>query len=146
MKRIILMNKVVRTHNHIAFCIYEFEFSPDKVTELLQMTPTEVRVKGEYRTVGKLQLKIPNKENGWILKSNLLLTDSVESHLKHLLKKIKEHKQAVVGLTSNYYAEFACGLYFHEINPGIHLDCSLLREISDLNINLDLDMYCLSDK
>lgn len=136
-----------KTSNHVSFVIYDFECLPDEITKKLGIEPTETRIKGEIRIIGKKKIKIKrvNKENSWHLKSDLPLTAPVENHLVNLLKKLKPRKQKITEINQKYYAEFSCALYFREANPGIHIDEKLLKEIGKLNAKLDLDMYCLGD-
>lgn len=131
------------SHNHVSFNIYDFDCSHQELTSQIGIEPTEVRIKGETRLVGKNKLKIVNKENVWILKSDLPLTMRVEEHIYNLLKKMKPHEKELIKITQKFYTEFSCGLYFYETNPGIHLDNDLIKELSDLNTRIDLDMYCI---
>lgn len=135
-------------HNeyHVWFGIHDFECSPDELTKQLGIKPTRTKIKGEYRTVGKKKpRKMLNKENQWFLDSVLPRDVTIEEQLKHLVGKIKPHKQKLIEITKKYYTEFGCAIYHYEVNPGIHLDNNLLKEIAELNARIDLDIYCLTE-
>ncbi len=134
------------SHNNVSFKIYEFECASEELTKQLGISPTEVRVKGETRLVGKSnQSRIINKENIWILKSDLPLAARVEDHIANILNKMSSHEEQFIKVTNKFYTEFSCGLYFYETNPGIHLDNNLLKKLALLNTRIDLDMYCMGE-
>lgn len=134
----------LKNEYHVWFGIYDFDCSPDELTSELGIKPTETRIKGEIRLIGKVKHKRINKENAWILKSELPQNTPIEKHIEHLLSKITPHKEKFIKVTNKYYTEFGCAPYYYESNPGIHLDNNLLKEIADLNAKIDIDIYCLS--
>lgn len=131
---------------HVSFCIYDFESSPEEITKQLGLYPSETILKGELQRIGKDKHSIgrKNKQNGWILSSELPLNSSVEDHLENLINKLKPYKEKIKEITSQYYSEFSCAPYYHETNPGFQLSNSILKEISDLGSVLDFDVYCLA--
>lgn len=125
--------------------ISDFDLNPDEITSQLGIEPTKTRVKGEYRLAGKKKPnQMINTSNQWILDSELPNNISIEKQIHFLLEKIRPHKQKFQEITKKYYTEFSCALYFYDANPGIHVDSSLLKELAELNVKLDLDIYCLA--
>ncbi len=142
-KIISMSNSEQKKENHVSFVICDFECLPEEITKQIGIEPTNTWLKDEVRVVGKGKVRI--RQNTWNLKSELPLTDSVEKHLLHLLDKLAPHKKIINELGKKYYVEFSCGLYFYEVNPGIHLDNKVIKRIAELNVKLDLDMYCLGE-
>jgi hypothetical protein len=128
------------------FILFGFEGSPDEITKQLGVEPTETRIKGEHRTIGKgkhAQERL-NKENAWLLKSELSRDVPIEKHLEHLMNKIKPHKQNFIDVAKKYELQFNCAVYYYEANPGISLESNIMKEISELDIPLYFDIYCMA--
>ncbi len=128
------------------FGLFGFECLPEKITEKLGIEPTETRRKDEYRTIGKgkHERKRINKENAWLLKSELSRSVPIEKHIEHLLNKIKPYKQNFIEIAKQYSFELTAAIYYYEVNPGINLESKILKEIAELNMELGLDIYCLA--
>lgn len=128
------------------FILFGFEESPDEITKQLGVTPTETRIKGEYRNIskGKHEIKRLNKENAWLLKSELSNSVPIEKHLEHLINNIKPYKQNFIDVAKRYKLQFNCAMYYYEANPGISLESNIMKEISELNIPLYFDIYCMA--
>jgi hypothetical protein len=130
---------------HVWLLIADFECLPDEITQQVGLKPTKTRLKGEYRTVGKKKpVKLFNKENSWILEADLPSTVSVEEQIKEILKQLKPYAQNILSLSKKYSVELNCAIYYYEANPGINLDKNLLKEVSQLNLPLNFDVYCLA--
>jgi hypothetical protein len=122
-----------------------FDVPPDEITEKLGVEPTEVRVKGEERIVGKVSPKIiVNRENLWTLKSGLPKSAPLEKHVESLLKVIVPSKKNFIEISKECEVQFNCAVYYYEANPGISLEKNILKEIAEFNLPLYLDIYCLA--
>lgn len=121
------------------FAIYDFDCSPTELTGRLGLQPSEMWLKGDLKPFGKSGVKV--KQNTWKLKSSLSSQEPVEKHLAFLINQLKPIKSELNKITSKYYAEFGCAIYFMENNPGIHIDKNIIKEIAKLDAELDLDMY-----
>jgi len=135
----------LKNEYHAWLLVRSFEFHPKEITKQLGLEPTDIKVKGEYRIVGKKKPhKMLNKENLWILDSELPRNIPIEKHLEHLVNKIKPYKQNFIKIANQYSLELTCAIYYYEANPGINLDKNILKELAELNIELGLDIYCLT--
>lgn len=129
---------------HAWFLVRDFESHPKEITDQLGIEPTDIKVKGEYKLIGKKNpQKIINRENLWILDSELSKKSSLEDHLKQLLNKVKPYRQNFIELAQKYKLELNCAVYYYEANPGIFLESDIIKEVSELNASLNLDIYCL---
>jgi hypothetical protein len=135
----------LKNEYHAWLLVSNFDFNPEEITKQLGIEPTNVKIKGEYRVVGKkTPRKILNKENLWILDSELPRNIPIEKHIEHLLDKIKPYKQNFIEIAKQYSLQLTGAIYYYEANPGINLDKKILKEITDLNVELGLDIYCLA--
>src|SRR5579862_9458927 len=115
---------------HVWFAIYDFECHPDEITKQIGIKPTEIRIKGETRLIGKIKHKVTNKESSWRLESELAHTIETEKHIENILTKLRPYKQNLLKVTEKYYTEFGCASYYYEANPGIHINNNLVKEIA----------------
>lgn len=84
------------------FIVRGFDCRPEEITKQMGISPTEVRIKGEYRIISKKRdLKRINKENSWVLDSPLAKTAPIEEHLRKLLNTIKPYKQNFIDKFKN---------------------------------------------
>ncbi len=130
---------------HAWILIRGFDVHPKEITRQIGLEPTDIEIKGEYRFVGKKKPhKMLNKENHWVLDSGLSREVSIEKQLEHLLNKIKPYKKNFTEISKKYELQLNCAIYYYEANPGINLDNNILKEITELNVGLGLDIYCLA--
>lgn len=118
--------------------------SLDEITQLVGYQPSKTFIKGHRKSsIGSALAE----ENGWIMDSLAGKNASFEDQLNSLLDVI-EFKIDVFKLLSNrYYCEFSCALYIYfnneESTPWIHLGTRYNQLLKELNIEFDIDIYCL---
>lgn len=124
-----------------------FDYSPNEITKKLGVEPTEIQIKGEYKTFGKGKRTIKRliKENAWILKSPLSHRVNPDKHLEFILSKIRSNKDEFIAMFNENEAEISFGIYWGYCNPGITLDTKILQELAALNIEVGFDMYYLGE-
>jgi hypothetical protein len=106
---------------------------PKQIAELLGFIPseiTEISVKTRQRTtIWSIRLK-----NG----DPLPLDRKIETLLNQFTEDIGKWQKV---FTENIYADIFCGLFLDEWNEGTSLPPSLLKKLSDRNLEIDLDIY-----
>ncbi len=130
------------------FCIWDFnDVGNDEITERLGITPTKIHIKGQK--IDPKFLRIAEK-NGWRMGSGLDKYDSFEDHMNTMLNIIESKIDLFKPLCEKYYCEFSCAVYIRYDNgdstPWLHLNKRYNELIKKLNIEFDLDLYCLPDK
>jgi hypothetical protein len=115
----------------------EFFNLPEEVTRQIGVLPSETWHKGESRPV----TNILHKDSGWELKSGLPLDAPLIDHINFLLSVVRPVREQFISLTDKYYSILTCAIYFGDESPEIHFDNELLKQIADLNLRLDLDLY-----
>jgi hypothetical protein len=126
---------------HVSLRIIDDEHTdlPEEIKKQTGISPSETWGKGEVKPGTTIQYK----DNGWELKSGLPLEASLVDHVNFLLSAVAPARTQLMSLTKKYYSVLACAVYFGEECPEIHFDNDLLRQIADMNLRLDLDLYCI---
>jgi hypothetical protein len=114
-----------------------FSCSPSQVSEILDLEPTSVWLAGE--TV--LQGNRVAPRNAWQRDSSLGPEARLDEHIGHLatlfrerLPRLRAQVEADVGL--NCVDEF-----LEYQGNGFHLSAHLIRELAQLGISVDFDLY-----
>jgi len=129
------------------FCIWGFEdITPDQITQVLGVQPIKVYIKGQKNNPKFAPVA---KRNGWRMDSGLDKYASFEDQMKAILDIIEGKIDLFRPFCEKYYCEFSCAVYVYfdneESTPSIHLDARYNRLIKELNIQFDVDLYCLPD-
>lgn len=130
------------------FCIWNFEdITHEEITQTLGITPTRIYIKGQQVDAKFLRI---SKTNGWRMSSGLDTHVSFEDQMIAMLNIIEPKIDLFKPFCDNYYCEFACAIYIYydndESTPWLHLDHRYNELIKKLNIQFDLDLYCLPNK
>jgi hypothetical protein len=127
------MNKI-----HVSFGVIGFSGSPDVVTGLVGIEPTSAWATGDPGMRGE-----PRRFARWTLASPAGEDAPVEDQLAALLPLLEARAAAVAEAARRFEAGIRCAAYFHEANPGFHLDAALVARVAALGLSLDFDLYCL---
>ena|ERR1700733_252227 len=127
------------------FSISGFEdITPEEITERLKINPVKVYIKGQKKNPKFAALA---KRNRWIMSSGLDKFSSFESQMKAMLDVIELKIDLFRPFCEKYFCEFACVIIIQydngESTPALHLDARYNRLIKELNIEFDVDLYCL---
>lgn len=130
------------------FCIWGVEdITPDYITQVLGIQPVKIYLKGE-KTNPKLSLL--EKKNGWRMGSSLNKYTPFEEQMNAMIDIIEAKKELFKMFCEKYYCEFSCAVYIRYDNgesiPSVHLNSRYNKLIGQLNIEFDLDIYCLPNK
>jgi len=135
-----MQNEIVLT-----FCIWGFtDITHDEITKSMGIMPSKIYVKGERKNP-----KFPGlaQVNGWLLEPMCDRFSSFEIQLKYLLQIIESKLEIVKKYCSKYTCEISCGVFIYfengESTPSIHLDSEYNKVIKELNLEFDVDIYCL---
>ncbi len=130
------------------FCIWDFEdITADEITKILNIQPSKVYKKGERQDPN---FSLIAKQNGWRMSSNLGKHSSFEAQMNTLIDIIYSKENEFKFFCDKYYCEFSCAIYVRNDNeestPWIHLNSRYNELIKKMNIEFDLDLFCLSGK
>lgn len=130
---------------YLDFIITDFEdISHDEITQRLGINPTKVYVKGQKKNPKSAGI---SKRNRWLMASGLDKYASFEDQMKAMLDIIESKIDLFRPFCEKYYCEFSCAIFIRydndESTPSVHLDARYNRLIKELNIEFDVDLYCL---
>lgn len=120
---------------YATFRIYTGEIDPNKITEILNIEPSEVILKGMGRR--------KNFVNGWFISSEDKI-DSKDSrrHIDWLLNQIYPLKDKILELISkDYKIDISCYWSSMHGTGGPTLSPYQMKKLSELNIEIWFDFY-----
>jgi hypothetical protein len=126
---------------HVFLGVHDFGQDPAVVTTIMGIEPIAAWAKGD---------PIPNHPTArrlfsrWALESRLSIGSPIEEHLIALLEQLEPRREAVDQVVRQFDAGLQIAAYFHQTNPGLHIDHPLLARISALGLSIDFDIYCLA--
>lgn len=128
----------MQPESHVSILITDENSSPEEITRLTGLQPTNIWYKGQ--AIPKTGLL--KKANGWQLKSTLPLQSPLADHVNYLLTMVEPFSNQLRIFTGKYFSLLACAIYFDEHAPEVYLDPQVIAKLADLNLGLDIDLYC----
>ena len=142
-------NDLEINQNHIILRFIDFDFNPDEITEKLGLAPLSIARKGEDYFVGKRKVKKTWEYNHWDYelktKTNDFIGETIskffETMIEPRLDMIKEisRKCEITRLIIVQY-------YYSGCNPGCAFEKSQVKILADIDAEIDMDIYCLSEE
>jgi hypothetical protein len=124
-----------------AFLLYNFDFDPDEITNLLKISPTKVKRIGDLINPKGTRRYT---HNSWRIESKLQKSDGLEEHINSIFEQLQPSWQSLASLCSQYEAEISCIIYINsEQIPAIHFSKDIIRKVHELNAEIDVDLYIL---
>lgn len=121
---------------HVRLKIISDALTPEQVSEIVGLKPTKSWRIGDRR--GPTTIK--EKNNGWLLESDLPRDAPLETHVTSLLTRLAPFAERIESLAEENAVEFSCVAYAKEA-PTLNFDKSVLRQIVNLGASLDIDLY-----
>jgi hypothetical protein len=132
--------------NHVILWFLNFDNSPEEITEKLGLIPTRTAIKGQERSNSSIANKKIHKfsfwEYEWKIESNQFVGELADKFIEEIIKpRIGEIKM----LADTIDAEFKIVQYYYSgYNPGYHFSVDKMKILSEANLEIDIDTYCLS--
>ena len=119
------------------------QFNPDKITELLGVSPTEAHAIGD---INQRHFKRTGNQRSWDFAKWQISVDRREpgdlnSQIKEIFKLLPDSPSIWQQLHKEYSLIVFCGLWLESFNSGERLDCETLSILSGRNLDIDLDIY-----
>jgi len=119
------------------FNIIDENLNPEEITNFIGVKPTGTWNKGDIRK----NTKIKEPKSGWEIKISNDKYDNLNDYIINLLEKINHVRDRVKIITEKYYSELGFSIYSNKDMPEIFFSNKILKEIIDLNLNIDIDIY-----
>lgn len=129
--------------NHVAIKFFGFDSSPEELSALLGLQPTKTALKGDV--YGKLKKTYPWNlwEYRWIRNEQRFIGDLAEEFIATV---VEPRKETIKQLLARCSGELSVVQYLREgCNPGFHLGHAALSTLCNIEVELDLDIYCLAE-
>ncbi len=136
-------------------------FSPEHISSALNIIQSKTWERGDLIHP---KAKICHKESGWLIEEsfgfeekqsnadssdeldeNTDAHETLESVTIRLFAKLKPSWEKLKLLSNQYEPELSCVIYFSEQIPEVHFSKNIVTLIADLNLSVDIDLYCLRD-
>jgi Domain of unknown function (DUF4279) len=132
----------------LRFCIWDYnDITHQEITNTLGIEPYKIYVKGQKKNPKNPEGSALIKENGWLMESALDHFASFEDQMNAMLDIIESKIDLFRPFCEKYYCEFSCAIFIRydneESTPSVHLNARYNRLIKELNIEFDIDLYCL---
>lgn len=125
------------------FCIFGDEFDIDTVTRLLNLEPDEIRIKG----IIPAERKRPAIETRWKISTGYEESYDASIQLEKILTRLNGKQEQLKILKVDNHVEFLFQLVIGVENgevPGMHFNAQQLAFISDIDAEIDIDLYVYS--
>ena len=120
--------------------IRDFDCSPEEITQLLKISPTQTWLQGKPVTA---RAKNVHKSNGWLLESPCdPVGSSLEAQVNSLLSLVLPHVELFTKLPISTRVELYCVLYVADYRePVIHFPTDIVRKLAQMGANIGIDIY-----
>lgn len=113
-------------------------FSPDDVTEMVQLAPTKIWRRGD--SVQKMDIK--RKHDGWIFGLPRRETYDMDGFLRELLDTIEPHRDGIAEAVRQFglEKEISFGVYLRDEAPASWFASETIRRVSIFDASFDIDL------
>ena len=84
------------------------------------------------------------KQHGFVLDSKTPITESLDDHVKAMLKRLAPYAQKIGALAGEAVIEFGC-IVHRKVAPALRFDRDDLRWLGVMGARLDVDIFIISD-
>lgn len=140
-----------RTSSRARLVVLSEVMSPDEISSELKLAPDRWWLRGEfvtYPTEKRWRRSRPHPFNGWEFGSRLPESAPPEAHLLDLVTRIGSSAPLVARLVNNSAIKSVQLRLVHNsdnVNPGMSLDDSLLKQVVALGTGVEFEVYALLD-
>ncbi len=120
--------------------IFTKSYTPEELNKIIGINADKIMHCGEARSKGS---SMKWEENVWVITSTKKESNILSEHIRELLDRIKPFSDKLLKL-QNCEIQFDCIIEGDE-NPELSFSNDLMRDISNLNASLDIDMYVAGD-
>jgi hypothetical protein len=126
--------------------IRDFEFDPDIITEKTKLEPYEIKKKGQ-KYITKFGKERISKYNSWTVmyeqKKAIFSDDAINGFIHNIINPNKEYFKEILA-NAEGVLEFVY-YYYYSNNMGIFFNKKFVNILSELNLTVDFDLYCLHE-
>lgn len=124
------------TKNYVRLKILSDILLPEEIDKRVGIKCDESWVINGFRP----RTKMKAKENGWLLSSELELSEDLELHIANLLQRLAPAIDKIKSLSEQNTVELSFAIYSEE-RPALHFDKETIAMLGQLGASLDIDLY-----
>lgn len=130
---------IEKSQIRVSLVIFDLYCDPDRVSEILSLTPSSVERKGDLTRTGKPKFE---SSNAWVLKSDLEDEPELDIHVKCLFTKVGDFKR-ISKVSSTWGMRIDCCLQFagSDNTPTLYLSEESVDLMSKCRCSMDIDYY-----
>ncbi len=113
------------------------DFDPETITSWLGLAPTECWIKGSRNEKTHFERKFSR----WSLNSRLDRSESLENHVRDVLKQTAERAEQIREIGKQYGTSMQLVGWFHSDYPGFGMDQEMIANLARLDVGFDCDFY-----
>lgn len=142
-----------RNEYRVELIIHTSSDHPHEITNILEIKPTEIYVKGEQWYTPFTKKPIEGKYNAnniWIYSTDKLFASPgertyLDTSIRDLLTLLKEKREKLKEILQRYPSSyFVCYAYYYDSHEYFKIDRALLAELSYYETDIIFDSYNLS--
>ncbi|HBB34111.1 MAG TPA: hypothetical protein DDZ80_31015 [Cyanobacteria bacterium UBA8803] len=126
----------------VSFRLAGIDFNPEEITALVGIIPSKTWKIGDLIDP---RSSIRRKCNGWSLESKLDKSTNLDEQIKSVFEQLQPGWQSLVEICARHDALIDCAIYVYKQVPAIHFDKDIVRKATELNAEIDVDLYFLPD-
>ena len=131
---------ISREQTAVLFKIHSASLSAQEIQARTGLAPDESWKIGDARgPFGAVE-----KMHGFVLESKVRMQDSLDDHIKGMLKRLSPHAQKIGALANEAKIELCCMVH-RKVAPALKFERDDLRWLGVMGARLDIDIYILSE-
>ncbi len=131
---------ITREQTAVRFNIFSMTLSAADIQARTGLTPDESWKIGDARgAFGAVE-----KQHGFVLKSKVRASESLNDHIREMLKRLAPCAQKIGALAADAKIELSCQIH-RKLAPALKFERDDLRWLGVMGARLDIDVYILAE-
>ena len=132
---------------HIYLKFYDFNVHPDEISKALKLEPTRKGLKGEKFYIGtKKKIERKYSSNWWQFGQKYDVNgkwpqEFIDQFTEEIIEPRKNEIKDIIAIGDGELS--VCPYFYNDTNPGFHFEHRVLKAISEANLPINMDIYCL---
>ncbi|MDE2143255.1 MAG: DUF4279 domain-containing protein [Elusimicrobia bacterium] len=131
---------MMREQTSVRFKITSATLAAAEIHERTGLVPDETWKAGDARGA----FANVEKMHGFVLDSKTPITESLDDHVKGMIKRLAPHAQKIGALGADAVVEFGCIIH-RKVVPALRFGRDDLRWLGVMGARLDVDIFILND-
>ena len=133
--------------NLISLKTSDFQFDINRISEILELTPTYFFRKGDKFLYGGKKIEKIRQINYWEYCLEIHSNDWVQVLFNDFIETIiLPRKEFLVELSKTCNIEIAISIHYYDgVTPSFHFDSKSFKILQEFNAELDIDIYVLEN-